>query len=263
MTGVRTPMQWSADRNAGFSTANPQQLYLPANIDPGYHYEKVNVADQQGDPSSLLRSTRQLLTLRARNPVFGRGDLRFLPSDNGAVLAFVRELGEESVLVVANLSRAAQYAELDLSDWMGKTPVELFGRRAFPPIGDLPYLLTLAPYGFYWFGLERRRTEAPVMSTPEGAAPPTVTISGGWDDVLQGRNRTAVGAALRSYLVEKRWFAGRSREVLNVTVQDTVPLIRSNGNGTVPAWLALVRVEFNQGEPSTWSVPLALSLIHI
>jgi maltose alpha-D-glucosyltransferase/alpha-amylase len=252
-------MQWSADRNAGFSTANPQSLDLPVNIDPLYHYEKVNVADQEHDPSSLLRTTRQVLTLRSRNPVFGRGDIRFLPAENGAVLAFVRTLEDESILVVANLSRAAQYAELDLSDWMGHTPVELFGRRAFPPIGDLPYLLTLAPYGFYWFALERRRTEAPVMTTPQGDEPPLVTITGGWDEVLQGRNRPALASALRSYLVEKRWFAGRAREVLSVTVQDTVPLIRSNGHGTVPAWLAIVRVEFNQGEPSTWSVPLALA----
>jgi len=257
--GVRTPMQWSADRNAGFSTANPQSLDLPVNIDPVYHYEKVNVADQQHDTSSLLRTTRQLLTLRSRLPVFGRGDLRFLPSDNGAVLSYVRTLDDEVVLVVANLSRAAQYAELDLTEFLGRTPVELFGRRAFPPIGDLPYLLTLAPYGFYWFALERRRTEAPVMGQPDGADPPQVTISGGWDEVLQGRNRAAVASALKGYLVEKRWFAGKAREVLNVSIQDAVPLVRSNGSGRVPAWLALVRVEFNQGEPSTWSVPLALA----
>ena len=156
--GVRTPMQWSADRNAGFSRANPQRLILPIIIDPEYHYEALNVEAQQNNPNSLLWWTKRLIALRKRYQAFGRGTIEFLTPANPRVLAFVRERDgttrEETVLVVANLSRFPQYVELDLSKWKGMRPLELFGHTEFPAIGELPYLLTLAGHDFYWFSLE-------------------------------------------------------------------------------------------------------------
>ena len=143
--GVRTPMQWSGDRNAGFSRANPQRLYLPPIIDPEFHYETINVETQLDNPHSLLWYVRRLLWLRRRSPVFGRGELEFLHPENRRVLAYVRTLGEERVLVVANLSRFSQFVELDLSAHKGAVPVEMVGQTAFPPIGDLPYLLDPGP----------------------------------------------------------------------------------------------------------------------
>ena len=152
--GVRTPMQWSADRNAGFSRANPQKLYLPIIIDPEYHYEAINVDAQQQNPHSLLWWMRRLIALRKRYQAFGRGTLEFLHPDNRKILAFLRRYQDECILVVANLSRFVQYVELDLSAFKGMQPVEMFGRVTFPAIGDLPYLLTLGPHSFFWFTLE-------------------------------------------------------------------------------------------------------------
>ena len=149
--GVRTPMQWSPDRNAGFSQANPQKLYSPVIIDPEYHYEALNVDAQQNNPHSLLWWMKHIIGLRRQYRAFGRGTLRFLLPDNGRVLAFVREHEDERILVVANLSRFAQAVELDLADVQGVTPIEMFGRTPFPQVGATPYLVTLSPYAFYWF----------------------------------------------------------------------------------------------------------------
>src|SRR5687768_5818991 len=133
--GVRTPMQWSADRNAGFSRANPQKLFLPIIIDPEYHYEAINVEAQQGNPSSLLWWTKRLIALRKQFKAFGRGTFRFLKSDNPKVLTFVREYGDERILVVANLSRFVQFTQLDMREYAAVVPIKLFGRTPFPAIG--------------------------------------------------------------------------------------------------------------------------------
>src|SRR5262249_53588154 len=144
--GVRTPMQWSADRNAGFSRTNPQKLYLPIIIDPEYHYESINVEAQQNNPNSLLWWMKRLIALRKQFKAFGRGTLQFLPPKTRKLLAFLRRYQDETILVVANLSRFVQYVELALSESHGSVPVELFGRPPFPPVGRQPYLLTLAPH---------------------------------------------------------------------------------------------------------------------
>jgi maltose alpha-D-glucosyltransferase/alpha-amylase len=145
--GVRTPMQWSSDRNAGFSRANPQRLYLPIIIDPEYHYEAINVEAQQNNPSSLLWWMKRLIALRKRYQAFSRGSIEFLRPTNPKVLAFVREYRDERILVVANLSRFVQYAEFDMRQYNGVVPQELFGGSPFPRIGELPYLLTVSPQG--------------------------------------------------------------------------------------------------------------------
>jgi maltose alpha-D-glucosyltransferase/alpha-amylase len=152
--GVRTPMQWNADRNAGFSRADPQALYLPLIIDPVYTYQAVNVEAQRRVSSSLLNWMRRIIAVRKRYPVFGRGDLRFLHPSNLAVLAYVRSYQGQCVLVVNNLSRFVQPVELDLRAFQGMLPVEMFGDMAFPRIGEGPYFLSLGPHTFYWFRLE-------------------------------------------------------------------------------------------------------------
>src|SRR5688572_5787804 len=152
--GVRTPMQWSSDRNAGFSAANRQRLYLPVITDPEYHYEAINVEAQQANPQSLYWWMKRLIALRKRHPVFGRGSLEFIRTGNRKVLTYVRRYEEETVLCVANLSRAVQPVEIPLATFTGLTPVELLGQTQLPRIGDQPYFLTLAPYGFYWLKLQ-------------------------------------------------------------------------------------------------------------
>ena len=153
--GVRTPMQWSPDRNAGFSRADPQRLYLPPIMDPIYGYESVNVEAQLRDPSSLLNWMKRMLAVRKSSRAFGRGKLSFLTPGNRKILAYLRELDGEAILCVTNLSRAAQAVELDLARFKTRVPVELLGRSAFPPIGELPYMLTLGPHHFFWFRLRR------------------------------------------------------------------------------------------------------------
>ena len=152
--GCRTPMQWSPDRNAGFSRANPQQLYLPVTIDPEYHYEAVNVENQQKNLSSLLWWTRRVIAMRKNFKAFSRGSLEFLYPDNAKVLAFLRRLENETIVVVANLSRFAQSLELDLSRFAGCVPMEVFSRNLFRPIRKSRYVITLGPHAYYWFALQ-------------------------------------------------------------------------------------------------------------
>ena len=174
--GVRTPMQWSPDRNGGFSRADPARLYLPAVADPIYGFDAVNVEAQERSPSSLLNWMKRLIAVRQQHKSFGRGTLRFLYPGNRKVLAYVREHEGEVMLCVANLSRSAQAVELDLSRHKSCVPVELLGRSAFPPIGDLPYLLTLPAYGFYWFGLTNTAEQPAWHEQVPEAMPEFVTL---------------------------------------------------------------------------------------
>src|ERR1700726_3956457 len=186
--GVRTPMQWSADRNAGFSRANPQKLYMPITIDPAYHYEAINVEGQQDNPHSLLWWTKHLIEQRKQFKALGRGTLEFLRPSNRKVLAFFRRYQDEIILVIANLSRFPQHVELDLSAAKGMTPVEIFGRAEFPPIGEQPYAITLGSLSFYWFSLESKQVHGEAISaatTPSGL--PLIVVES-WQEVFQGRS---------------------------------------------------------------------------
>ena len=153
--GVRTPMQWTGDRNAGFSRADPARLYAPPIMDPVYGYQAINVEAQERAPFSLLNWMKRMIGLRKQTTVFGRGTIEFLPALNRKVLAFVRRYQDEIVLCVANLARTVQPVELDLSRFKGMTLVEMLGLTEFPRIGDLPYVLTLGPYAFYWFRVQQ------------------------------------------------------------------------------------------------------------
>jgi maltose alpha-D-glucosyltransferase/alpha-amylase len=251
--GVPTPMQWSADRNAGFSRANPQRLYLPINVDPEYHYETVNVEAQHNNATSLLWWMKRVIALRKRHRAFGRGSIEFLYPDNAKVLSFVRKWENETVLVVANLSRFVQAAEIDLSAYEGWTPTEMFGGSRFPRIGELPYFLTLGPHSFYWFNLEPGDEH-------EGAAAavsvPSITVSGAWQDVLRGPARSQLATALARYIRTKRWFAGKARRLQSLEITDAIPMGRASGR---EARLVLTHAVYQQGDDETYVLPLGFA----
>ena len=191
--GVRTPMQWSPDRNAGFSTANPQQLYSPLIIDSEYLYETVNVETQQKNPSSLLWWMKRLIALRQHDAAFGRGNLELLAPENSKILAFTREFEGHSILVVTNLSRFVQYVELDLSRFAGLRLVEMFGQSRFPVIGKIPYPLSVAPHSFYWFAIESE-----VATTAAGTTADVelekINLPDGWEGLATGRTKKSFAA---------------------------------------------------------------------
>ncbi len=252
--GVRTPMQWSADRNAGFSRANPQRLFLPVIIDPEYHYEALNVEAQQRNLHLLLWWMKRLILLRKRHQAFGRGSIEFLYPENKRVLVFIRRLDEEMILVVANLSRFVQYVELDLSTFEGMVPMELFGQTDFPPIGQLPYFLTLGPHTFYWFKLEPPR--ALEITTRDGPGElPLLQLSGPWNRELDETTRLGLEDQLVSHLKTCRWFAGKARPVRSVKILDTIPI---PFDGT-RAWLNTLEVQYGDGRPETYLLPLAFA----
>ncbi len=251
---VRTPMQWSADRNAGFSRANPQQLYLPVVIDPEYHYQTVNAEAQQNNPHSLLWWMKRLVALRKRFKALGRGTLEFLQPENRKVLAFLRRYGDELILVVANLSRFVQYAELALPGLRGMVPVELFGRTEFPPIGDAPYFVTLGPHAFYWFALEPPRAAA--SGGPDAGADaqvPVLTASGAWESVFREPARAALEDVLAGYLRGRRWFGGKARRIRSTRIREAlrIPYAAS------AAYLAVVQVDYTDGDSEAYALPLA------
>lgn len=225
--GVRTPMQWSPDRNGGFSRADPASLVLPAIMDPVYGFESVNVEAQSRDQHSLLNWMRRMLMLRRNHHAFGRGTFRLLYPSNRKVLAYLREHDGETILCVANLSRTPQAVELDLSAFAGRVPVEMTGPSPFPPIGQLTYLLTLPPYGFYWFQLTTE-VDSPQWRT----APPeqltefeTLVLRSGLQGGLDERHKQLVAQdILPSYLPIRRWFASKNETLHEARIPWTVPM---------------------------------------
>ncbi|MCC6124803.1 MAG: maltose alpha-D-glucosyltransferase [Pirellulales bacterium] len=261
--GVRTPMQWSPDRNAGFSTCNPQQLYLPLIIDHEYHYEAINVETSRRNPYSLLWWMKRLIAMRQQSQVFARGALRFLLPDNPKVLAYLRSYQGESILVVANLSRFSQFVELDLAEFRGGTPIELFGQTLFPRIGELPYLLTLGPHGFYWFAMQGP-AERPIVvaGTASEAARgaevlPALRTTRRWQGVLAGQAKKALEKCLPRFLATRRWFGGKAKAIRATTIADAIPLELADEQ--LDASFLLLKVEYLEDEPETYLLPLAFA----
>jgi maltose alpha-D-glucosyltransferase/alpha-amylase len=259
--GVRTPMQWSGDRNAGFSDGNRQRLFLPVITDPEYHYEAVNVEAQQANPQSLLWWMKRLIALRKEHPAFGRGSLTFLHPDNRRIVAFVREHEGEQILVVANMSRFVQYADLDLSAYRGSVPVEMFGRVEFPRIEDRPLFLTLGPHAFIWFSLEADPSGRAGDTRPAEETAPTITAPANLDALLTGRARAQLAEALPAYLRARRWFRSKARRIKRISLRDSiaVPLDADAGGGGREAQIAIFDVEYTEGEAETYVLPLALA----
>ena len=264
--GVRTPMQWGPDRNAGYSRADPQRLYLPPIMDSIYGYAAVNVEAQLREPTSLLNWMRRMLDTRKTSRAFGRGRLAFLRPGNRKILAYLRELGEEAILCVANLSRTPQPVELDLRRFKGRAPVELFGRTAFPPIGELPYLLTLPGSGFYWFKLSQH-AEVPVWH--EERLPredlPVVVLFDGWMSFFRDRVvpwRIAMAQKTRRQLEEEvlprfieaqRWYAGKGEPVKSARLADHLLWERSGRT-----WMVAQLAVESASATVSYFMPLAL-----
>ena len=252
--GVRTPMQWSADRNAGFSRANRQRLYLPVITDPEYHYETVNVEAQGQNPHSLLSWMKRLIALRKRHRAFGRGTLELLRPENRKVLAYIRRYESEQILCIANLSRFLQAVELDLSQWKGLVPVELFSGNEMPMVGEAPYFLTMGPHAFYWFALQPRAT--PMLSSDGAAASaslPEIRVAGGWENALTGPPKERLENVLLGYVRNRRWFAGKARGLKSASITNLVPVPGAAGD----PYLAAVVISYKEGDPDTYQLPLA------
>jgi maltose alpha-D-glucosyltransferase/alpha-amylase len=237
---MRTPMQWSADKNAGFSTGNPQRLFLPPITDPEFHHTTVNVEAQAGNPESLLAWTRRIVLLRRQHRVFGRGGLELLNADNGKVLAFFRYDGEERILVAANLGRTPQHVELDLAEYAGIVPLELFGATPFPRIGERPYSLTFGPHGFYWFSLAREGDE-------DRRGP--MWIAESWAESLEGRARARLERAIAIWIRPRRWFRGKSRALTSLEIYECLH--------AGDARILFTTVRYADGGSERYSVPIA------
>ncbi len=251
--GVRTPMQWSPDRNAGFSAANPQQLYLPITIDPEYHYEAVNVDNQERNVSSLLWWMRRTIAMRQRYRAFGRGSIEFLFPDNAKVLAFVRKFESEVILVIVNLSRYSQVVEVDLSAYAGHTPTELFSQNKFPIIKDAPYLLTLGPHGHYWLQLEQL---ADVANMPEKRPTPAFAGHLNWRELLSDQGRRLLErSVLPAYVVNCRWFGGKARHWRSMILRDVIRV----GEEGYEARVLLFDVLYVEGSAETYVLPLQIA----
>ena len=248
--GVRTPMQWSPDRNAGFSSADRQRLYLPVITDAEYHYEAVNVAAQQSNPQSLLWWMKRLIALRKRHPAFGRGRLRFLSPANRRILAYLREDDEETLLVVANLSRYAQWTELDLAEFAGLVPLELFGAVEFPRVESGPYRLSLAPHSFLWFRLARDPAAAEGPAWPvEGI--PELRWRGDLLELVRRPGDQLAGVLLR-WMATRSWYRGTGQAVQSTRIVEAIVL-----PGVASAVVAAVEVRYRHAETVTYLVPLA------
>jgi maltose alpha-D-glucosyltransferase / alpha-amylase len=254
--GVRTPMQWSPDRNGGFSRADPAALVLPPLMDPVHGYGAINVEAQSRDPHSLLNWTRRMLATRRRHPAFGRGTLTLLSPRNRKVLAYLREYGGDTLLCVANLAHSPQAVELDLSQFAGRVPVELNAGSAFPPIGELTYLLTLPPFGFYWFGLATA-SHQPSWHTPAPEPLPefvTIVIR---DSLAKALSTSAAklleDEALPQYVARRRWFGLKDQAIKATRVVNLIDI----NEGAHEILLTEVEVK-TPGATTSWFLPLSI-----
>jgi maltose alpha-D-glucosyltransferase/alpha-amylase len=250
--GVRTPMQWTPDRNGGFSRADPAQLYLPPIMDPVYGYQAVNVEAQQRSPSSLLNWMKRIIAVRQARRAFGRGTLRFLYPSNRKVLVYLRAFEDERILCVVNLSRSPQSVELDLAEFRGAYPRELFGRTLFSPIGERSYMVTLQGHSFLWFLLEAQPAEEEVPPTlPELV---TLILRSRWSDLLDRHNRPQLERdILPAFLRNQRWFQGKDRQIRTTRVEAAAEFGSIN-DGSL---LAVIAAELSDGSVQRYFLPMA------
>jgi maltose alpha-D-glucosyltransferase/alpha-amylase len=251
--GVRTPMQWSPDRNAGFSKANPQQLYLPTIIDSEYHYEAVNVEVHERNLSSLLWWTRRVIAMRKRFPAFGSGTIEFLYPDNPKVLAFVRQYQGETILVLVNLSRFAQAVEIDLAGFAGQVPVEVFSQNRFPAIKQGMYFFTLAPHDHYWLHLEGKAE--PTDARTE-YAPPFLNVEPNWHEMLEGPSQAHLEQRCVIPWMQNNRRLGRTGEAVRAV--HTTESIALDGEQNGPR-LTFVDTTYVEAEPETYVLPLQIT----
>jgi len=248
--GVRTPMQWSPDRNAGFSATNPQRLYLPVIIDPEYNYEAVNVELQKRNTSSLFWFMKRIISVRKKHRVFGRGDMKFIHAENPKILCFTRSYGEEILLVVVNLSKYAQATEIDLASYASFVPVEVFSQNRFPAIREAaPYFFTLGPHSFQWFILE------PAVAKKQTNGSLAMLELSRFSELLEGDGRTALENLLPHYLQQCSWFQGKDRRLfaLNIYGHEALPIEEAETQ------LLLLEAVYESGLPEYYQLPLSFA----
>lgn len=252
--GVRTPMQWSPDSNAGFSKANPQRLCLPVTMDPEYSYGTINIENQKKNSNSLLWWMKRLIALRKRFKAFGRGSIEFLNPSNYKILAFIRRHQDEIILVVANFSRFIQYVELSLSNFKELIPYELFGRTRFPAIGELPYLLTLGPYAFYWFSLQSEQ-QPDLFSSIKIDDLPAIEVQDHWSEVFHAIQKTILEKYLLLYLRRCPWFKEKDQPFKSAVIEEkiTIPW------GSESVYLIFLKIVSDRGLESVYAIPIAFT----
>jgi maltose alpha-D-glucosyltransferase/alpha-amylase len=255
--GVRTPMQWTPDRNGGFSRADPAKLYAPTIMDPVYGYESVNVEAQSRSLSSLLSATKRLISVRKSTLAFGRGTMSFIRPVNRSVLCYVRQYEDEIILCVANLSRSAQATELDLSAWKDRVPQEMLGRTHFPAIGELPYMITLSPYGFYWFQLREREESKHVepSAVPEFETL-VVPLGATWMSLARTRG-VFEHDVLPGHLARTRWYPERSAKAIHPTLTSAIPFCDIGDNRP---WLAFFETT-QRGATTRYVLPMQIEWV--
>jgi maltose alpha-D-glucosyltransferase / alpha-amylase len=255
-SGVRTPMQWSMNLNAGFSNANPQMLYLPVITDPVYRYESVNVATQDDNSSSLLWWMRQVVAMRKRLSVFGRGDMKFIDSTNGKVLCFLRSYDKQRIILVANLSQFSQVTTLNLSAFKECDVTEVFSQNRFMNVGEGQYTLTIGPYGYYWLQLD---TVERKDKTESGSELPVFTTDISWEKAFNSYNekRQFERKILPSYLKKCRWFGGKAKAIAKMSIHKMIPL-KIDGR---THYLTLVEVHYVQRLPEIYFLPLSFASV--
>jgi maltose alpha-D-glucosyltransferase / alpha-amylase len=248
--GVRTPMQWSPDRNAGFSSANPHSLYLPVILDPEYSYESVNVEMQRRNTSSLFWFMKRIINMRKNYKAFGRGDMQFLPVENPKVLAFTRTYQDETLLVIANLSKHSQPAEIDLKAFKGYIPVEAFSKNQFPAIKEnVPYFFTLNAHSFQWFVLQKAHAQ-----TEDEKTLPTLQADK-LEGLLEGRNlKSLTEFVLPTFLQKRSWFKGKNRVIYNITISQKVTIATEESS----AFLLLLEVAYESGLPQYYQLAITI-----
>ncbi|HEX2456130.1 MAG TPA: maltose alpha-D-glucosyltransferase, partial [Vicinamibacterales bacterium] len=257
--GVRTPMQWTGDRNGGFSRADPARLFAPQIMDPVYGFQAVNVEAQERSAFSLLNWMKRMIALRKQYQVFGRGTIEFLHPQNRKVLIYVRRFQDDTILCIANLSRSVQPVELDLARFKGLIPIEMLGLTEFPRIGDLPYFLTLSPYSFFWFRLQAAASPIAARIAPELSSEvphaPGLLVGAAWETLLEGNVRTLIERdLLLPFLQRQRWFGAKGRPARAARFVDWGVLRK----GSNPLFMTLVEVEFEDGGRDQYFLPLAV-----
>lgn len=251
--GVRTPMQWSADANAGFSKTNPQRLYLPLIIDPEYHYETINVGNQLRNQSSLLWWMKRIIAIRKNSKAFGRGTIKFLFPHNNKILAFIREYNNERFLVVVNLSRHPQATELDLAKFAGCLPQETFGGEMFPAITESPYAFTLSPYGYYIFSLKsEERTIKPLKFEK-----PPLQIKGTLDNLSLSKSKEKLQSEIiPKFLKKSSWFANKSQQIEQVVIKEILTESKTKAHNFQAL---IISVNYKEKPPETYFLPVAFA----
>ena len=253
--GVRTPMQWSAKRNAGFSHANPRQLYFPAITEPAYHYKSINVETQQANSDSFLSWMKRIIALSKRYKAFGRGSIEFLQPENHKVLTFLRRYQGETILVIANLSHLGQQTQLDLKEFGGHRLINLFGPVEFAPVTENKYPFTLGPYAYYWFSLQPRQVgAAPVPGLPVEEIARVPIIAKSADEIFENESLALMETLLQNYLKGRRWFRSKARDIQSSRIKDVIP----THSPECPAYFVMIEVNYVEGEPEIYVVPLSI-----